>query len=488
MQTVKLQIHDEVNCSFIGLSADHRRYLNNKSKIFNPSLRFTPAVRLGRWDGKTPYFSIGGQTYINLLEPMIEYLATENIEIELEDLRTYNRSFEFSKIDNNYLSNICWPVGHPKAGEPIILRDHQTNTLNIAFDELQGIFCLPTASGKSLVTAIMSKKVEKYGRSIVIVPNKDLIEQTEAYYKILGLDVGVYYGDRKDFFKTHTICTWQSLEKLRQRPIDIGLPEPVTFQKFMSGVVATIVDECHGIAAEKLSGLLTKELASIPIRWALTGTVPKEPYQVVNLTISIGQVVHKLTTIELQDKGILSQCNVKVLQLIDTKEFTSYSAEYDYLVSDKDRVKFVSTLISKAAETGNVLVLVGRKETGKMLEKLIPGSIFLSGATKSSIRKEHYDEVKLSSSKILVATAGIATVGVDIPRLHHLFMFELGKSYIKTVQAIGRVLRTSFDKNHATIWDICSTCKFSKRHLTSRKKWYNEQQFPYSMNKLIWKQ
>ena len=69
--------------------------------------------------------------------------------------------------------------------------------------EQQGISCLPTASGKSLVTAILSKKVEKYGRSIIIVPNKDLITQTEIYYKILGMD-SVYIIANQKIFSKHT--------------------------------------------------------------------------------------------------------------------------------------------------------------------------------------------------------------------------------------------------------------------------------------------
>ena len=244
MNITKLIIKDEVNCKFVGLSPEIRRTLYTRSKIFNPANRFVPSCRLGRWDGCVYYFTMGGDTYINLIEPIIEYLAAKDYTVELEDLRTYNREFDFDQIDNNYLTNFVWPKNHAMAGQPIVLRDHQTEAVNVFLKEQQAISCLPTASGKSLVTAILSKKVEKYGRSIVIVPNKDLITQTEVYYQILGLDVGVYYGDRKDLFKTHTICTWQSLEKLRQSAIDIGVGEPVTFADFIDGVQAIIVDEC----------------------------------------------------------------------------------------------------------------------------------------------------------------------------------------------------------------------------------------------------
>jgi superfamily II DNA or RNA helicase len=51
------------------------------------------------------------------------------------------------------------------------------------------------------MTAALSYSVQQYGRSIVIVPNKSLVVQTEFDYKNIGLDVGVYFGDRKEIGK-----------------------------------------------------------------------------------------------------------------------------------------------------------------------------------------------------------------------------------------------------------------------------------------------
>lgn len=484
MIKIKLTIHDEVNCTFEGISLVDRTYLFNKNKILNPTLRFTPSFKMGRFDGKTPYFFMNGKTYINLLGPILEYLESKKYDIELIDKRTYNRNFEFENIDKNFLSNKVWPVDHSLAGQPIILRDHQVDIINNFLNNPQGIVSAATASGKSLVTAVLSMKVEKYGRSIIIVPNKDLITQTEKYYLDLGMDVGVYYGDRKMFFHKHTICTWQSLEKLRQSSIDIGLDTPVTFEKFIQGVVAVINDEVHGVKADKLSSLLCKEFSHIPLRWGLTGTIPKDDYERVHLTIGIGEVIYKVATSDLQELGLISNCNVKVIQLIDTQVFASYTNELDYLVSEPKRLQFMADLIIEASNSGNVLVLVGRKKTGKELEKLIPNSIFLSGLTKSTERKEHYNEVAFSNDKVIIATAQLASVGLDIPRINHLFLIEPGKSFVKVVQGIGRSLRIASDKDYAQIWDICSTCKWSKGHLTKRKHFYKEQKFPFTIEKI----
>ena len=78
-------------------------------------------------------------------------------------------------------------------------------------------------------------------------------------------------------------------------------------------------------------------------------------------------------------------------------------------------------------------------------------------------------------------------MGINVPRLFNIVMVEPGKSFTRVIQTIGRGLRKAADKNEVTIWDITSNCKFSKRHLTKRKQYYKEAQYPFSLEKLEWK-
>ena len=98
---------------------------------------------------------------------------------------------------------------------------------------------------------------EKYGRSVVIVPNKDLVKQTEADYINLGLDVGVYYGDRKELNMTHTICTWQSLNVLDKKSKNYEY-ESLTLAEFLDGVRSVIVDEVHMAKADVYNRILAE--------------------------------------------------------------------------------------------------------------------------------------------------------------------------------------------------------------------------------------
>jgi superfamily II DNA or RNA helicase len=367
-----------------------------------------------------------------------------------------------------------------------MLRDYQVDTINRFLENPQALQEVATGAGKTITTATLAQLCEPLGRTITIVPNKSLVEQTEEDFVNVGLDVGVYYGDRKDLYKTHTICTWQSLNILDKKSKNME-HAILTLAEFLEGVKCVIVDEVHMAKAEVLKNLLTQNLANAPIRWGLTGTVPKEAFEYEQIFASIGPVIGGIKAHELQELGVLSTCHVNVAQLIDLPEFKSYAEEYKYLVTDETRMIYISKMIKGIAESGNTLVLVNRIETGKFIVNEIEDSVFISGEVKTKDRKTEYDEIKTSDNKIIVATYGVAAVGLNIPRIFNLVMVESGKSFTRVIQSIGRGIRKAEDKDFVQIWDITSTCKYAKRHLTSRKKFYKEAKYPFTIDKIDWK-
>jgi superfamily II DNA or RNA helicase len=248
MRSAKLTIRDEVNVKIEGLELDARRTLVNRFKYDVPYARYLPAVRLGRWDGKVSFFQLGGSTYVNLLPEIMPILEEFNYDVELEDLRDYRTTFEFVPMREDTFAEIRWPVGHPDVGKPILLRDYQVEIINDFLANSQCIQEVATGAGKTIMTAALSHSVSVYGRSIVIVPNKSLVTQTEKDYVNLGLDVGVFFGDRKEFGRRHTICTWQSLNVLlKNTKNDLA---DITIGEFLEDVVCVIVDEVHMAKAD----------------------------------------------------------------------------------------------------------------------------------------------------------------------------------------------------------------------------------------------
>ena len=480
----RLIIRDEVNVKIEGLELATRKKLVDQFKYEIPGARYLPAVRLGRWDGKVPFFQLGGSTYINLLPEILPYLEEQGYDVDVDDSREYSTNFSFDQITEDTFAGIAWPKGHPKAGEPIMLRDYQVEILNNFLTNPQSVQEIATGAGKTIMTAALSKSVEPYGRSIIIVPNKSLVTQTEDDYRNLGLDVGVYFGDRKEWGRTHTICTWQSLNVLLKNTKNHEAE--CTIGEFVEGVVCVMVDEVHMAKADALKTLLTGVFAHVPIRWGLTGTIPKEDYAALSIFCSLGNVVGRLSASELQEAGHLANCHVNIVQLVDHVEYNNYQSELKYLVETPERLDYIADLVTKVNGTGNTLVLIDRIATGKLLEERLDNAVFVSGSTKAKDRKDEYDEVAISDDKIIVATYGVAAVGINIPRIFNLVLVEPGKSFVRVIQSIGRGIRKAEDKDFVQIWDITSTCKFAKRHLTKRKAFYKEANYPFTLEKADW--
>ena len=480
----KLIIKDEVNVKIEGLELGTRTALVRKFKFDVPGARYQPAVRLGRWDGKVPFFNLGGTTYINLLPEILPYLDEQGYDIEVEDLRDYRTKFDFTEVNEQSYSHKAWPKNHPKVGEPIELRDYQVELVNNFLKNPQCVQEVATGAGKTIMTAALADKVSEYGRTIVIVPNKSLVTQTEEDFDNLDLDVGVYFGDRKEFGRVHTICTWQSLNNMLKQTRNAEAD--ITIGEFLEGVVGVIVDEVHGAKADALKTLLSGPMSRIPIRWGLTGTIPKEQFEYMSIFCNLGSVVGQLSARELQEAGHLAMCHVNVVQLVDHTEYTNYQSELKYLLENQERLDYISGLISTINESGNTLILVDRISAGKELAGRLPDSVFVSGSTKAGERKEHYDEVAEAEGKIIIATYGVASVGINIPRIFNLVLIEPGKSFVRVIQSIGRGIRKAQDKDFVQIWDITSTCKFAKRHLTKRKAFYRDANYPFAVEKTKW--
>ena len=184
MKRCTIQIRDEVNIKLEGIDLDVRKALVNAFKYDVPYARYLPAVRLGRWDGKVSYFQLGGSTYTNLLPEIMPILERYNYDIELDDQREYSTTFEFAQVTEQTFAHKTWPKGHPAEGQPILLRDYQVEIVNNFLANPQCIQEVATGAGKTIMTAALSNAVTPYGRSIVIVPNKSLVTQTEKDYMV----------------------------------------------------------------------------------------------------------------------------------------------------------------------------------------------------------------------------------------------------------------------------------------------------------------
>ena len=473
MRKAKIIFIDQVHAKIEGLDTVTLNRCIDKLKFMVPYRFHIASFRLGRWDGSIRFFEKSGKTYINLLPEVVPLIVQQGYEITFDDRRP-NFNIKIKEIDENIFADHVWPKGHFKEGEPITLRSDQVYAANMFARNHYALQVLATGFGKTILTAATCKVAEDYGRSVVIVPSKSLVEQTYDDFKLVGMDVGRYYGDVKEIGHTHTITTWQSLNELMtdRNKIDI-------LAKMVDGVVQVLVDEAHQCKSTVLNDIMTKIFPHVPLRRGFTGTIPKEPHDAKRIIANIGEVVHRVTAKELQEKGILSRCHVMGLVTKDKKDFKSYDEETAYLKKDTKRLEFVSELANMVTERGNTLLLVNSVEAGKLLNDMIPGSKFVYGKTKVKERKSAYTNIQNSDNECIIATYQVAAVGINIPRIFNLIMVEAGKSFVRVIQTIGRGVRVAKDKKFVQIYDLSSNSKFSKKHYKTRQEYYDEAQYPY---------
>jgi len=492
----KIVLLDEVNCIFVGMHPDHIIYFYEMYGIFTASHFFNPKFQLGSWDGKIRYFHKSGKTFINLLGEIIPKVANLGYKLELEDHRK-SLPVSIPLITKDFFSYVI----NPETGEPWEVRDYQVDMVNALIDNGGGIGIAGTGGGKTSMCAALALSYERAMnyRSIIVVPDTTLTDQTKEEYEFFGLDVGEYSGTSKDLDHTHVVSTWQTLKN-----------NPIVISQFDM----IIVDECQGLRGPVLNDLLIDHGKHIPVRFGCTGTLPEDENDAMSIRIAVGDVQYTIPAHELIAQGHLSNLEIDIVQLEvdltaqyaqfveDTKDdpdipnltytkfkdsyFPDFTAEKAFLHSEKSRLRWIADHIASKSllDKGNVLCLVNGVPFGKKLAKEIPGAVFLHGKDHNDVRKEIYQSFNDNDNLVVIATVNIAGTGLNIKRIFNLVLVDIGKSFIRVIQAIGRGLRKAHDKDFVNISDVCSDLKYSKKHLRQRIRYYSEAKYPHKKRKI----
>src|SRR5690606_14891566 len=118
------------------------------------------------------------------------------------------------------------------------------------------------------------------------------------------------------------------------------------------------------------------------------------------------------------------------------------------------------------------LVLFKNKAHGKRLYKMLSGKIscaMLDGDDDFKIREEVCDKIKIGEIDCIIAST-IFDIGVDLPVLSALVIAGGGKSSVRALQRVGRILRLYHGKTIAPVIDFCDQAPFLLDHSLKRKE------------------
>jgi superfamily II DNA or RNA helicase len=457
MAKVKITVKDEITSVIHGLTKEHSDYLWKQFGPMVEAARFTIPFKLGRWDGCIRFFERTGKTYTKLLSQLIPYIDKWGYDIELEDNRPY--------YEGPLLIAEC-----PFPNKEIKLRPYQVQGSNLAIEAGGGALVLATGAGKSLITGALSHAYSSIGyNTLTIVPSSDLVNQTADFYRMAGLDTGIYSGNKKDLHHINVVATWQSLQNH-------------THIMSQDSFRCIIWDEMHGVKATVATKLMNEHAVDIPFKFGVTGTFPKVAVDKLTAHSVIGDILFQVPARWLMDRGYLTPVEielVKIKQKLKIAAFPDYGSERTFLSKNEDRMDVIADLIiHKSEEIGNTLVLVNSVSFGEKLAGKIEGAVFLYGGSATAERKSQYDTYASCDDVITIATFGIASTGISIDRVKCLMFVDAGKSFVRTIQSVGRSLRLSSDKKVAHVVDVYGDLKWSKKHAKERQKWYLEADYP----------
>lgn len=485
---------DQVKCLVNGLTAQDKDMLYKEFSVFIPTARYQSKYKLGMWDGKIHYFTLTNQTYVNLLPKIFEKLDISKYEVEYVYPDEWLNDPDLGEeINEDFFAPQVWYKGHRLEGQPIKLEEHQVKIINTCINNHRCLIDSCTSSGKTIMSAALAKLCQPFGKVILVVPSQDLCIQSADEFKLLGLDTGIVGCGLREFNHNIIVCTWQTINSLERRTkgskkVKENPLSAEELKTLKSGVVALIFDECHQSKSTEIQKVITETFKDVPIKWGLTGTIPKEKSEYYCLLTSLGDKAVSVKSHELQEKGFMASCNINCIRLMDDAVFMDYEDEVNYLSTDDKRLSYIATLIKNIADSGNTLVLLNRIVTGEILERKLNNLgadvVFLQGSVSIKKRKEEYKEVNTVNNKCILATAQIAATGINIPRLFNLVILDFGKSFTRSIQSIGRVLRLAKDKTSANVFDISSILKYSRRHFNERIKYYDDEQHPYHIYKI----
>lgn len=463
-----IRIEDEVNAQILGVEAYTIKKAAEEVTYTVKGSRFMEKVKAGRWHGKISLLFKNGKTKRHILYKILPAIIKAGYEINIEDNRR-KHSIQVPEIQNNLFEGFHY--GQFKG----FMEKHQIDAINTLTSNGGGIIEVATGAGKTIITAGLSQLYYQFGKILIIVPRQDLAIETRDTIRAMGMeDCGAFFDEVKEP-RWVTITTWQSLE---------GMPE------LFQDVTAVIVDECHGADAKVLHEILCSYGKDVPIRIGMTGTMPNDDLSKYKIIAAIGPVVYKKRARELQEEGFLAHSHIFILKYKDRhrEDYQKVRADHVYYTDEmrwqctyEPRIDHLARTIETISQHGNTLVLLRNRIYGNTLKERIPGSIYLNGDDKGTYRTKVYREVNKQNNAVLICTYGIASVGINVPRLFNLIIIEPGKESIPIIQSIGRGLRRAEDKSCVTVYHIGSDCKFSGKHVNEVAEIYREHQYPFEI-------
>ena len=158
--------------------------------------------------------------------------------------------------------------------------------------------------------------------------------------------------------------------------------------------------------------------------------------------------------------------------LIDTS--IPFKMEHEFF--EKNSEELYSPIFDRISElfdigNKNMIVLFDRISIGKSIYNLLLDKYsrkskvhYIDGSIDVADRERIRLELENTNGNVLVAQAVTASVGLNIRNLNGIAFAFAGKSFIRVIQSIGRVIRLKDDGSTSTLFELYFNTRYSDQH------------------------
>jgi superfamily II DNA or RNA helicase len=441
-------------------------------------VEYTSAYKNG-WDGFTRLLSKKGFFLAGLLPKVRGFLTSRGDHYSEQDVRAPAVASEEINLEERLCSLNLIP------------RDHQTKILAVMEKFEKGIVRACTGSGKTLCAALATAKFNK--PTIIYVIGLDLLKQFHDLFSSLFDEPIGFIGDgvcQIERINIASIWTIGSALKLNSKEILVESEDenerelnPKDHEKIVNMLWQSkihIFDESHVVTTSTISQIY-KHIEPERI-YGFSGTPFRDDNTDLLINGILGEQIINVSASELIERGLLAQPIIKFVNVPSLASVGStYPAVYEaYITNNEIRNQIIVLQVLELLQKGYTPLILFRyiNHGNKLHEMMLESGIkceLLNG--NDSLERRTQVKEMLSSRKIQAVLAStIFDLGIDLPILSALVLCGSGKSSIRTLQRIGRVIRAFPGKKFAAVVDFYDQAKFLKKHSNLRYRIYSGEQ------------
>ena len=438
------------------------------------------------WDGKIHYVNKHGEFKIGLLPAVYEKCIEYGIKPKVVDMR---KPLPKVKKVVTKIGKYKLRPEQEKAVKAIISNQIGNTLFQI------GVLDYTVNAGKTLIMSSLYLSYKRELKTLLITNDSDWLNQAREEFK-------QYLPGENITFVQGKVLNWSNFT--------IGMVQSISrnmrfYQQELSKIDMVLVDEADQGGSKQYQNVLTR-LFNTRVRIGLSGTIymsklAKDKVKNMNLEVFFGKVIAEFKLKDSIKKGYSTKTIVKMVPSKPwygnwESDCISYKEIYDDSITlNKYARKMAYARLRWNINQGRYPALVVCKHIAhcenlyKFFKRKLGDAYniaYVHVNTPSKLRQQIMKDFREGKIDILVSTTIIAR-GKNFPKLRYLLNAASMDSQEKSIQFLGRLVRTDESKNRVYLDDLHYQGNYLSRHGRHRKQYYQKQELKVILLEKLWK-